>query len=344
MKSPLTGTHRLRESSRANPKIALAALVSLCLVGTLAMWTRTAQAGTLSTDIIGMFPKVVGEFAYADLKSARQHPWFNQLRDQLLPNNFRQFSQFLAAAGIDMNTQVDEMAWATIPPNKDHGDQIVGVALGSFQPSSIEDRFKQKKVFNVQIHGYTLWAFGSGSGPSDIFLFFLDSNTAAFGQRAALEKLIDVRFGGSESLLTNDKMFGLIRDANGNGTIWAVLDHNYTHGALEQLLPEANQFPQAAQILGKLQGLEIHVQASSGIDAQFQAVCDTVDNANLLATALQAGVMYRRYQEASTHPEIAKALEGVSIVPSGDRIKVDLPVSEDQLQALIKSHALLVQM
>jgi len=86
------------------------------------------------------------------------------------------------------------------------------------------------------------------------------------------------------------------------------------------------------------------VQASSGIDAQFQAVCDTVDNANLLATALQAGVMYRRYQEASTHPEIAKALEGVSIVPSGDRIKVDLPVSEDQLQALIKSHALLVQM
>jgi hypothetical protein len=329
---------------RLKSKTALAAGLSLLLVAGALLYARRADASTLSTDIIGMFPKVVGEFAYADLKTARQHAWFNQLRDQLLPNNFRQFEQFLAAAGIDMNTQVDEMAWATIPPNKDHGDQILGVALGSFQPSTIEDRFKQKKVPSIEIHGYHLYAYGSGSGANDILFFFLDSNTAAFGQRAALEKMIDVRFGGSESLLTNDKMFSLIRDANGNGTIWAVLDHNYTHGALEQLLPEAGQFPQAAQILGKLQGLEIHVQASSGIDAQFQAVCDTVDNANLLATALQAGVMYRRYQEAQTHPEIAKALEGVSIVPSGDRIKVDLPVSEDQLQALIKSHALLVQM
>ena len=77
-------------------------------------WTPRAQAGSLSTDIIGMFPKDVGEFAYADMRAARSRPWFPQLRDQLLPGNFRQFEQFLTSAGIDPNTQVDEMAWATL--------------------------------------------------------------------------------------------------------------------------------------------------------------------------------------------------------------------------------------
>ena len=44
-----------------------------------------------------MFPKDIGEFAYADMRAARARPWFSQLRDQLLPGNFRQFEQFLNA-------------------------------------------------------------------------------------------------------------------------------------------------------------------------------------------------------------------------------------------------------
>ncbi len=50
--------------------------------------------------VIGMFPQNVGEFAYADLKSARKFTWFPQLREQLLPSRFRQFEQFLTSAGV----------------------------------------------------------------------------------------------------------------------------------------------------------------------------------------------------------------------------------------------------
>ncbi|MDE3110481.1 MAG: hypothetical protein KGL02_11135, partial [Acidobacteriota bacterium] len=34
---------------------------------------RASFAGNLSTEVIGMFPENVGEFAYADMKSARQY-------------------------------------------------------------------------------------------------------------------------------------------------------------------------------------------------------------------------------------------------------------------------------
>ncbi|MGB8851091.1 MAG: hypothetical protein WCC76_15345, partial [Candidatus Acidiferrales bacterium] len=161
--------------------VVVFAAMSICILAAGALLTRPAAAGSLSTDIIGMFPKDIGEFAYADLKAARQHPWFAQLRDQLLPVNFRQFEQFLTTAGIDPTTQVDEMAWAAFAPSKDQGEQIVGVALGGFTPSATEERFKQQKLASIEVHGYKLWAFGSGVGGSDILFFFLDSNTAAFG-------------------------------------------------------------------------------------------------------------------------------------------------------------------
>ena len=109
------------------------------LLAAMAIAPRPSSAGSLSTAIIGMFPKDVGEFTYADLKTARKYPWFSQLREQLLPSRFRDFEKFLASAGVDPNAQVDEVAWAGISATKTTGEEVVGVALGSFDPSSSED-------------------------------------------------------------------------------------------------------------------------------------------------------------------------------------------------------------
>ena len=241
---------------RSFARMTLASAIIVAIVaGIPGAWVQRALAGSLSTDVIGMFPKEVGEFAYADMKAARSRPWFAQVRDQLLPGNFRQFEQFLISAGIDPNTQVDEMAWAIIPSSKDSGEQILGVALGGFSPSSTEDKLKAAESplaskFTATISTRSV----RGAGASDILFFFLDSNTAAFGNRSALEKLIDVHFGGSESLLRNEQMFPLIKEANGKGTIWAVLNEHYTHLAMQQILPQAGQFPQASAIIDRLKG------------------------------------------------------------------------------------------
>lgn len=322
----------------------IAALASLVLLATLTFTPKPATAGSLSTAVMGMFPKEVGEFSYADLKAARKFPWFNQLKEQMLPSHFRDFEKFLASAGVDPNTQVDELAWGAITATKTSGEQIVGVALGSFDPTSSEDRFKQQKLPMVDVHGYHLYAFGSGTGATDIFFMYIDANTAAFGSRGALEGLVDVRTGAAESLLTNDFIFPLMGEANGNGVIWSVLDKNYAHMAMQQLLPEATQFQQAAPILGRIRAMTITVTADSGIDARFQAVCSTPDDANLLAAGMQAAIMMRRYQEAQDHPDLAGALDQVRVLPAGDRLKIDVPVSQDQLLSLIKTHAFATSM
>lgn len=320
----------------------------------MSLLPSAARAGTLGTDIIALFPKDIGEFAYADLKQARQFKWFPQLKEQMLPSRFREFEQFLAAAGVDPNRQVEELAWALIPTSAKSsqgngsavptGEQIVGVALGQFSPASAEEFFKAQKLSTSKVHGYTLYAFGSGVGPSDLFFFFLDSNTAAFGHRQSLEKLVEVRFGAEEGLLRNDQFFPLINEANGRGVVWSVLNPAYTRLAMQQLVPEASQFPQATQLVGKLQALMINIDAGSTLDARFQAICNTPEEANTLAALLQAGLLYRRYQESQTNPDLAKLLDDARITPRGDRLELRVSLTEEQMSALIRRNTFAIKM
>ena len=223
-------------------------------------------------------------------------------------------------------------------------EQIVGVALGQFQPSSAEAFFKTQKLPTSKVRGYTLFAYGSGVGPNDLFFFFIDSNTAAFGHRESLEKLIDVRFGTEEGLLRNDKFYPLINETNGRGIVWMVLNPSYTRLAMTQLIPEASQFPQAGQLLNKLQAMMINVDASNGLDARFQAVCNTPDDANTFAAMIQAGIMYRRYQEGQSNPELAKLLDDTRITPRGDRLELRIALTDEQMGSLIRRNTFAVKM
>ena len=176
-----------------NTRLAIFALVVITL-----LLPKPAKAGRLGTDIIALFPKEIGEFAYADLKKARTMPWFPQLQEQMLPERFKQFEKFLASAGMDPNTQVEELAWGLIAEGTSSkgdanaaavptGEQIVGVALGNYNPDSTEAYFKRQKLPTFKARNYTLYAFGGGSGANDLFFLFIDSNTVAFGHRSVLE-------------------------------------------------------------------------------------------------------------------------------------------------------------
>ena len=341
----------MKMSSHLSRLVAAAMMIAMFLV-----LPKPAEAGRLGPDIIGLFPKNVGEFAYADLKKARSLKWFGQLQEQMLPDRFKQFEKFLASAGIDPNSQVEELAWALVPEGMSAktegsgsdavptGEQIVGVALGNYQPSSAENYFKQQKLPTFKSRGYTLYAFGTGSGPNDLFFFFIDSNTAAFGHRALLEKMIEVRFGGEEGLLRNDTLYPLISEANGTGLVWAVLNPAYTRLAMKQLAPEIEQFPEAAKIVTRMQDMIINVSADSGLDGKFQAVCGSTDDANTLSQLLQAGLLYKRYTAQKDNPDLAQLLDQAKISPGGDRVQIRMTLSDDQMTSLIRHNTFAFKM
>ncbi len=317
---------------------------------------HVSRAQRVGADTIALFPKTVGEFAYANLKQARAQKWFPQLQEQLLPERFRQFEKFLASAGVDPNSQVEELAWGLVPegvtaktegPGSSAvptGEEIVGVALGSYNPDSTEAYFKAQKLPSFKSHGFTMYAFGSGAGASDLFFLFIDSNTAAFGHRSELEKMLEVRYGGAEGLLRNEKMYSLISEANGTGVVWAVLNPAYTRLAMQQLAPQIQQFPEAAKLVTRMQNLILNVQASGGIDGKFQAVCGSTDDANTLAQLMQLAIVYQQYQAKQQNADLADLLGQAQVNPSGDRLVVRIALSDDQMTTLIKKNSFALKM
>jgi hypothetical protein len=333
-------------------KIATAALI---LAAALVV-PKPASAGTLGADKLALFPRETGELGYADLKKARTMKWFPQLQEQMLPANFKQFEKFLAAAGVDPNSQVEELAWglvaegltaktenagsAAVPT----GEQVVGVALGNFTPDSTKAYFKQQKLPTFDVRGYTLYAFGTGSGTNDLFFLYFDSSTAAFGHRKLLEEMIEVHFGQEESLLRNDKIYPLIAEANGSGIVWTVLNAAYTRLAMQQLAPEVQQFPDAAKLITRMQNMIISVTATSGIDGKFQAICGSVEDANALGQLIQAGLLYKRYQATKDNPELAALLDAANVTPAGDRVTLRLSLSDAQMTSLIQHNTFALKM
>jgi hypothetical protein len=342
---------------RTRPGLAIRRLLAAGILVAMSLtMPRPAKAGRLGTDIIALFPKEIGEFAYADLKKARSLKWFPQLQEQMLPERFRQFEKFLASAGVDPNSQVDELAWGLVAEGMTAktegtgstdvptGEEIVGVALGTYNPNSTEAFFKQQKLPTFKARGYTLYAFGTGSGSNDLFFFFIDSNTAAFGHRAVLEKMIEVRFGSEEGLLRNERLFPLINEANGSGVVWAVLNPAYTRLAMQQLAPEVEQFPEAAKLVARMQNMIINVEASSGIDGKFQAVCGSTEDANTLGQLVQAGFLYKRYQAQKDNPDLAALIDQARVTPAGDRLTIRMAISDDQMTTLIRKNTFALKM
>ncbi len=287
-----SGAKRIRLGLAVRRLAAAGILVAMSLA-----MPKPASAGRLGTDIIALFPKEIGEFAYADLKKARSLKWFSQLQEQMLPDRFRQFEKFLASAGVDPNSQVDELAWGLVAEGMTAktegsgstdvptGEEIVGVALGTYNPNSTEAFFKQQKLPTFKARGYTLYAFGT-----------------------------------------------------------AVLNPAYTRLAMQQLAPEVEQFPEAAKLVARMQNMMINVDAGSGIDGKFQAVCGSTDDANTLGQLLQAGFLYKRYQAQKDNPDLAQLLDQAKVTPGGDRVTIRMSLSDDQMATLIRKNTFALKM
>ena len=126
--------------------------------------------------------------------------------------------------------------------------------------------------------------------------------------------------------------------------VWAVLNPAYTRLAMQQLAPEVQQFPDAAKLVTRMQNMIINVDASSGIDGKFQAICGSTDDANALGQLLQMGLLYKQYQAKTENPDMAQLLNQASVTPSGDRIVVRMTLTDDQMASLIRRNTFALKM
>lgn len=304
------------------------------------------RAASLSANVLGMFPKNIAEFAYADLTEARKFSWYPQFKSQSLPPRFSELEQFLASAGIKPNSQIEGLAWALGSADMDSDsrsksvpdtDHVVGVALGSFDPAAANEIFKSGKVTGFEFHGFTVYPCGSPC--NDLYITFIDSSTIAFGQRSLLERLIEARGGAEDSLLQNDQLFPLINQANGRGIFWGVLNSSGTRQAIHQIVPAAADFPQASKLIDRMTALVITIEGSSDFEAHLEALSGSPEDSATLAQLIQAALLLRQYQASQSDSALSSMLQSVRIAPTGNGLDISFSASSDQIVSLIQHNA-----
>jgi hypothetical protein len=244
--------------------------------------------------------------------------------------------------GIDPNTQVQQAAWALGVNEPDDSrdvapgsDDILGVALGDFDPESVQALYKSRKLATSEVRGYTLYACGNGASCSGMFFLFLDSNTLAFGRRGFLERMLAVRSGEEEGVLANQAMFPLIQQANGEGIFWGVLNPEGTRMAIRQLVPEASQFPESGKLLARMKALVVTIRGTSSMDADVQMISDSPQATTILSQILQAGLVVRRYEASQGNSALAQILDSIEVAPNGNHLDISFSISNDQANLLI---------
>jgi hypothetical protein len=313
--------------------------VTAAILAAVILTPHLADASGLDTAVVEMFPKDVAQLSYLDLKAARQQPWFAIAEQNLLPLRFRKLEIFLSAAGLDVETQVDTLAWGTVSATKTTGAGFVGVAAGHFSPSTVENYFSQHNLPIDDEQGEQLLNIGGTT--SDLFLVFVDPETAAFGQRAALENLLAVRSQGTESLAHNAALNALIEEARQDSLTWSVWNKEYARAAFQQLLPAEVQIPQAALLLDHIQSVEFDVTAQDVLSARSEIVCSSPTEAIMLAALLQAGIAFRKHDASQSGSQPSNMFTEIRVTAYSTRVEIEIPVGANQLDSAVRSGNLL---
>lgn len=298
-------------------------------------------AGSLRSEVLFLLPAESGEVAFLDVQALRASPHYSLIKQRLLPPRFSNFEEFVRSLGVDVDQELEWLAWAYVPPGPEHPDELfIGLVQGEFVPDKVEQAFLQKKLSLDTYRGQTLFPFARRAGGQDLFFTFLDSSTAAFGTRPSLELLLETRYGAHQNLLHNDTLFGHINEVNGHAPVWAVLDDYYTRLAVHQLMPEADKFEEFTRVADRLRSSILRLSLDKEMTLSFQAWCAQPLDAQAFSLLLQTGLAAQSWIVQESNPTLSSVLGHVRVNTAGDRLELRVAIEERELRALLETRPL----
>jgi hypothetical protein len=108
---------------------------------------------------------------------------------------------------------------------------------------------------------------------------------------------------------------------------------------MKELLPLVEQFPQAQQLLSKVRAFTIEIDAGTGVESRFDAVCESSDDADILGALLQADLRFQASQPGNSSQDVSAFLGQAKVWPLGDRLDVTLDLTDNQVVSLLQRGA-----
>ncbi|HEX3106561.1 MAG TPA: hypothetical protein VHQ22_19135 [Terriglobales bacterium] len=285
----------------------------------------TIVAAPLPSSVRPAIPAQVQQLICVDYRALKNSETAQQLKEQVLPENLKQFETALKGIGVSTDRDVDTLTFVSYRQPK-QGVQIVGAAQGVFSLKTVLAKLKLKKIKPVKYHDSDIYPMSEG-----MEMTFLDETTLLFGGGPALRGAIDARDGYVQTLDSNPDVANMIQDVE-YGAVWSILDQKGTQNMMLSALGDASRLADYDTVKKHILGSRYAMNFNNGVNFDLDVITTDSVTAATLSSLVKAGVLYKKMN--STPVEKA-ALEDVSANSDGSKLQMHFKADDKQFQSLI---------
>jgi len=284
-----------------------------------------AVAAPLPSSVRPAIPSEVQQLICVDYRSVKNSDTAQQLKNQLFPDQLKQFEVALKGAGIDPDRDVDELAFISYR-NPKGALQIVGAAQGVFGTKTVLRKLKLKKIKPAKYHDSDLYPMNTG-----MEMTFIDETTLLFGDGPALRGALDARDGYAQTLDSNPDIANMISDVE-SGSVWSVLDQKGTQNMMLSALGDASKVGEYETVKKRILGSRYTMNFSNGVNFDLDVLTSDSVTAATLSSLVKMGVLYKKMAASSVEKA---ALEDVSVNSDSSKLQMHFKADDKQFQSLI---------
>ena len=281
----------------------------------------------MGTQARGVIPSDVQQIISIDYRALKNSDTAMQLKNQVEPDNLKQFEEALKAAGMDPEKNVEQLTVASYR-NAKQTIKMVGVAQGDFPMKAFLKRMALHKIKPAKIRNTDVWPMSGGMD-----MVFLDENSLLFGERTAVQGALDARDGYTSTLDSNNTIADMIGAVDA-GTVWSVLDQQGTQNMMRSALGEASSLGDYETVKKRLLGSRYQMNFNSGVNFDLDVLTADSVTATTLSTLVKAGVLFKKI---SATPTEKIALDSVTVDSDSSNLQMHFKTDDKKFQSLMHS-------
>jgi hypothetical protein len=303
--------------------------VKTCLIAGLLIvaCVGVATAMPLNSSARSVVPAEVQQLISVDYRALKDSPTAMQLKQQVLPDNLKEFETALRGVGIDPYKDIDSLAFAAFRTEKS-GTKMIGVAAGPFAMKTVIKKLTLQKIKPTKYRTSSIYPMDGG-----MVMSFLDDSTLLFGEMSAVKLALDARDGQILGIDTNTNMSDMMSDVD-SGPVWSILDQQGTQNVMRSALGDAAKVADYDTIKKRLLGSRYTMSFASGVSFDLTVVTSDSISAATLSSLVKAGLLYKK-MSASASEKVA--MDNTSVDSDGSNVQFHFKASDQQFQSLMHS-------
>jgi hypothetical protein len=300
-------------------------IFKICLASLLLV--SMAYAMPLNSSARSCIPADLQQLISVDYRNLRDSSTAMALKDQLMPENIKQFEAALKNIGIDPDKDVDTLTFASFRTGK-QGVKGVGVASGPFNMKNVLKKMKLQKVTPKKYGTSDVYPMDGG-----FYMTFLDDNTLLFGDTTALHAALDTKDGKTLALDTNGNMADMMTDVDA-APVWSILDDQGTQNMMRAALGDASRVADYETLKKRLTGSRYTMNFQSGVNFDLTVVTSDSVTASTLSSLVKAGILYKKM---SATPAEKVAVDNTTVDSDSSNLQLHFKANDQQFQSLMHS-------